>query len=133
MGHNITLVRNDSQVKDCFPVVGEGTYQCNELLEPLKTQSALYITHNLAPIIYKAFEKLGLEVESFGAWLHGRTCLEVLPTLILLRKEIEDNPTLYLPMQPKNGWGSQKDLIEKLRSLCLVCCEYPDAIIDDSY
>jgi hypothetical protein len=136
MGHDITLHRNGGQIKDCFPKVGEGNYRCvND--KPLPLQSSLYITHNVSDIIYKALAAIDPDkledINSFGAWLHGRRCQDAIAILKQLYTEIALHQLKYQPLEPTNGWGSYESLLLKLKALILACETYPDAVVQDWY
>jgi hypothetical protein len=142
MGHDITLKTKKVQIENCFPTVGEGTYKAdvvNGQLVPKTLQDNLYITHNLADIIYLALENIKEPKESFGEYLDGAKAKDVLPTLEKLFDEILTHPEIYEPLQPKpdpetgKAWGSYKGLCDKLYALIFACRKYPTAIIADWY
>ena len=145
MGHDISLYKTKSkkiQITNCFPVTGQGNYKADLIdgrLVPQTLQDDLYITHNLAEIIYIALENIKEPKKCFGEFLDGSKAKDILPTIEKMFDEIISNPKIYQPLEPEpdpetgRAWGSYKGLCDKLYALIFACRKYPTAIIYDWY
>lgn len=135
MGHDISLHKNKKRL-NCFPVVGEGNYQAETVdgqLAPKTLQDSLYITYNLAPIYDLALSRIGREDIKLGSFLDKAQVTKVLPVLEALFDELIQNPKIYKPLEPDNGWGSYRGLCDKIYTLIVACRTNPTAIIHNFY
>ncbi len=96
---------------------------------------SMWITHNLAPIIYDAIEWIGRkdDIESFWAWLNGRQCCDAFVTLQDMLEYIIKNKKKYLKMQPENWYWTYEWLVDCLQQLCKACKDFPEYYITDWY
>jgi len=79
------------------------------------------ITYNLAPMYYKAIdEDLGLEK------LQGMSCKEALPIIEKAIKDMIEKKEEYEKLNPSNGWGTYKGLLDTFKKIRNVCEENSD-------
>ena len=58
---------------------------------------------------------------------------QAIPLLIRgLNSLIQMHPDFYNPLEPENGWGNYRGLVEFVVDYIQACVKYPDAIIEIS-
>lgn len=139
MGHSISLYTAKTfkkQIKNCFPIAGEGNYKADlidGILVPSLLQDSISITYNLSDMYTLALKNIDHIVDDFGKYLHGARTKDALPMFEKMFDELISHPEIYKPLEPDNGWGTYKGLCDKIYALIFACRKYPKARIYDWY
>jgi hypothetical protein len=64
--------------------------------------------------------------------LDGKAAGDCIPALRAAIANMEDNPDVYEPMNPKNGWGDYPAALRYLRDILQACIEHPKCTIQVS-
>lgn len=89
----------------------------------------LNYTWNCAPMFYDALTWANKGVELGINQLNEMKCSEAKPLLSLAINRMKDNPDIYKPMNPANGWGDYEGAIAFLEAILGYCEKLPDATI----
>lgn len=60
---------------------------------------------------------------------HGKKATTMISSLTVAISDIEGSPSMYVPMNPKNGWGSRETCLVFLRSILELCQRHPDLTV----
>lgn len=82
-------------------------------------------TWNILPMFYEAMPGL-LRVGNFRECCSEQPCSELLPHFVRGVADMERYPEKYLPMNPKNGWGSYATALEDLKAMRDAMLAHPD-------
>lgn len=82
-------------------------------------------TSNVAPMWRRALEEAGESIRLSDT--EGRVAAEVLPLLNRAIAHMADNPDVYRPMNPANGWGDYEGALAYLRNVAELCEQHPKA------
>lgn len=83
----------------------------------------LNYTYNCSPMFRRALGGDGIND------LHGKIASDVLPLLRVAVSHMAANPEVYLPMKPKNGWGSYPTAMRFLEEILIEAAAHPKATI----
>jgi hypothetical protein len=78
-------------------------------------------TYNCAPMFRRALGGNGINN------LHGELASDMLPRLRAAVSHMAENPDIYEPMNPANGWGDYKTALQFLEHILLNAAAHPKA------
>lgn len=83
-------------------------------------------THNVVPM----WEKAGVYEALYKS--DGKQAKEIIPELEIGYEFMKNNPDLFIPLNPPNGWGDYETALEFLNNILDSCKKYPKTIIQVS-
>ena len=99
----------------------------------------LNCTYNVSPMFYRAFQEAGADPETRGdrevggiRLIHGCTGADMADALIVASEHMRDNPEIYEPMNPENGWGDYEGACRVIFTLASWAQRFPDAVFNVS-